>query len=68
MCSKKPAHTLWRSIAIGPHGGAAKTAHRKERLIVPQELHLKALSCYVGLPPELLLPTNASKCNRLDGE
>lgn len=53
---------------MGPHGGTAKTAHRKERSIVPQELHLKALSCYVGLPAELLLPTNASKCNCQDGE
>lgn len=32
---KKTAHTRWGSIAMGPHGGAAKTAHRKERSIVP---------------------------------
>lgn len=39
--------------------------HTAKRSIVPLELHLKALSCYVGLPAELLLPTNSSKC--LDG-
>lgn len=64
---QKTAHAWLRSMAMGPHGGAAKTAHHKERSIVPQELHLKALSCYVDLPPQLLLPTNASKRNCLDG-
>lgn len=37
-----------------------KTEHCKERSTVPEVLHPKALSCYVGLPAELLLPTNAS--------
>lgn len=31
-------------------------------------MHLKALSCYVGFPQELLLTTNAKKCQRPNGE